>query len=94
MQRVADRLSSRESGAAQKLLNAYLAYMDVHGQPDRKHESACAAALEYWYLCTVDKNAELDEIAFQYGVSERLMRIYVQRFNACMQAHKQSQQGE
>ena len=94
VQRVADRLLSKDHGAAQKLLDAYLTYVKEYGQPDRKHEDVCAAALEYWYLKSADQTLDADDVAAQYGVSARIMRVYVQRFDACMQAHKQSQQGE
>ena len=84
VQRVADRLLHKYGSAAKKLLDAYLAYLQTYPQPDKKHESACAAALEYWYLCSIGKKVCEEEIAASYGITMRMLRIYANRFETCM----------
>lgn len=92
VQRVADRLSGEDPAAAKVLLNAYLSYLDAYGQPDSRHENACAAALDAWYHIHKGKKPKEESIARMYGVSVRMMRAYLRRFESCMQ--KQEQQGE
>ena len=84
VQRVADELSGRDQNAASALLSAFLAYLNAYGHPDSKHENACAAALEYWYVRQSGKLVKDDVIAQRYGVSVRLMHQYVRRFDSCM----------
>ena len=94
VQRVADELSPKDRKASKILLDAFLAYLDAYGYPDVKHEDACAAALEYWYHVHAERKINEAGIAARYGVSVRMMRAYVRRFESCTQKHKQPQQGE
>ena len=84
VQRVADRLTQKDHNAAKALLKAYLAYLQAYQQPDKKHEAACAAALECWYMQDKGKSAKEADIAAAYGVSVRMMRKYMKRFESCM----------
>lgn len=94
VQQVSDVLMSEDADAPKHLLGAYLAYLNAFGQPDKKHENVCAAALELWYHHK--KGQEIDEymIAKRYGVSVRMMRIYLHRFQTGLQMQVQPQQGE
>lgn len=85
VQRVADALSKTEPGASEVLLEAFLAYLDVFGLPDSRHQDACAAALEHWYMLRTGKPVQDHQTARRYGVSVRIMRIYLRRFLSCMQ---------
>ena len=89
VQRVSDVLISRDCEAPKALLDAYLAYLDMYGHPEKKCEDACAAALECWYHGS--KGATYDEhaLAQRYGVSVRMMRMYLRRFEACLQRQEQ-----
>ena len=94
VQCVADRLENKDAGAAQMLLDMYLAYVNVYGQPDKKHEKPCAAALEYWYMSSKERTVDAHRIAASYGVSTRIMHVYLQRFFCCDKEHKSIQQEE
>lgn len=94
VQRVADVLIQKDQRAPGILLDAFLAYLNDYGHPDSRHESACAAALECWYYAGLNKNVDEARIADRYGVSVRLMRIYLHRFESCMRKKEQPQQGE
>lgn len=94
VQRVADRLRVKDSQSPNVVLDAYLRYMDRFGQPDARHEDACAAALEYWYYLHTGKRADAYMIASCHNVSVRHMNVYVRRFEVCMQKKEQTQQGE
>ncbi|MBE5798774.1 MAG: hypothetical protein E7321_02335 [Clostridiales bacterium] len=85
VQRVADRLASRYPDAPQIVLDAYLAYQAVYGQTESRHESSCAAALEYWYALRSGILSKPEEIAAQYGVSVRIMRMFLRRLESCIQ---------
>lgn len=94
VQRVADVWMSKDKQAPGFLLDAFLAYLNEYGHPDNRHEDACAAALECWYCVKRNANADEYEICHRYGVSVRLMRTYLRRFESCMLKKEQPQQGE
>lgn len=94
VQRVADSLSARHPDAPQMLLSMFLTYLDAYGRPARNHENACSAALECWYLSSKGLALDMASVCRRYGVSVRLMRMYLRRFESCMQKNKQPQQGE
>lgn len=94
VQRVSDVLMPGDSEAPKHLLGAYLAYLNAFGQPDKKHEDACAAALELWYHDMEGTKPDEHVIAKRYGVSVRMMRIYLRRFKTGLQRQEQPQQGE
>lgn len=94
VQRVADVIAPHDSGAAQILLDAYLSYLGEYGQPDARHESACAAALELWYHIFTGQKTDPNELAARYGISVRLLRIYLRRFESCVHSQQSLQQEE
>ena len=83
VQRVADVLEPHDPNATPVLLEAYLAYLDAFGKPDSKHEDVCAAALELWYRLHINRATCADAMAARYGVSIRIMRLYLRRFESC-----------
>lgn len=94
VQRVADSLSLRDSREYALILEIYLAYLSKYGEPDRRYEDACTAALEYVYHIHAGKNLRECAIAARYSVSPRMMRRFAHRFESCMQKKEQMQQGE
>ena len=93
VQRVSDALSKRAPGSSKVLLEAFLAYLNTFGLPDSRHRDACAAALEHWYMLHTGKPVQDDRSARRYGVSVRIMRIYVRRFLFCMQEKEKHNRG-
>jgi len=85
VQQVADALETEYPHASEALLNAFLTYINAYGHPDGKHEQACSAALECWYLISKGLPFHESRIAVRYGVSVRNMRLYLRRFESCMQ---------
>lgn len=95
VQRVADALLlDHDPHASGMLLDAFLSYLDTYGYPDSKHENACSAALECWYLARCKRPVQEQRIAVRYGTTIRMMRKYVRRFKLCTNAQQQTQQGE
>lgn len=84
VQRVADSIAKNDPHASDILLNAFLAYLNMYGHSDRKHENVCSAALECWYHRQCGRTINEVDIAARYGVSVRSMRKYVRRFESCM----------
>ena len=85
VQRVADALEIKSSHASDMLLKAFLDYLNIYGHPDSRHESVCSAALECWYLISNGFPLQEKQVAARYGVSVRNMRLYLRRFESCMQ---------
>lgn len=83
VQRASDALEGKYPGAAKAMLDAYLKYLARYGQPDKRHEAACTAALEYHYLLESGKPASLLDIANRMHVTPRLIRVYQRRFARC-----------
>ena len=95
VQHVADSLAVRKTKAYAFILDAYMMYLNKYGEPDSKHENACAAALEYWYcIHHTGRNQNEGKIAARYHVSPRMMRRYVCRLEACLQKQEQIQEEE
>ena len=85
VQRVADVLAKKNPHASESLLNAFLSYLNAYGHPDSRHENACSAALECWYLTSNGLTIQENRIAARYNVSIRSMHMYLRRFETCMQ---------
>ena len=79
VQKAADTLSKEFPDAPQKMLELYLEYTDAYREPQRREESALAAALEYAYHVQENRLIPLKRIAEKYGVSRRLCRVYTRR---------------
>lgn len=79
VQRVSDALSPEFPDAARVLLPLYLSYMEQYGTPKARHESACAAALEYVYHKNRGRNVKLSVIAARYNVPKRLCAVFARR---------------
>ncbi len=80
VQRVADALASQFPDAPKILLPIYLNYIGRYNEPDRKQESAMAAALEQtYYIMKCVQDVNLSVIARRYGASVRLCRVLVRR---------------
>jgi len=80
VQRTADALAARYPKAPQMLLGYFLVYLQRYGQPAKRHEGACAAALEYMYLMRNGKQSNPTSISRKYHVSPRIMMLYARRF--------------
>ena len=85
VQRIVDALPVKDANTSETLLKAFLSYLSAYGHPDRRHENACSAALEAWYLKRQGYPTSESSIAARYGVSVRNMRVHLRRFESCMQ---------
>lgn len=85
VQLVTDMLSPAFPDAPQTLLSVYLQYLECYDPPCARHESACAAALEYVYHLQAGRAIALDTIARRYGVSARLCGVYVRRLRRALE---------
>lgn len=79
VQRVSDALAPEFPDAPRVLLPRYLAYMERYGAPKGRHESACAAALEYVYHKASGRDVDMAVIAARYDAPRRLCAAFARR---------------
>lgn len=79
VQRAADALSPDYPEAARMMLPLFLRYLEVYETPDSRHDSACAAALEYVFHRSAGRQVNMLVIARRYGVTKRLCALFARR---------------
>lgn len=92
VQRVTDALAQSFPDAPQTLLSIYLRYLERCDNPPRRHEPACAAALEYVFHRQSGRKIAEETIAARYGVSARLCRVYIRRFQRILKQEEEQRE--
>lgn len=93
VQRASDALSQDFPDAPQVILPVFIAYLNRYGTPRGRMADACVAALEYAYHSQSGHRVKLDTIARRTGVSPRLCRVCLRRFERAQQGEAQQTQG-
>ena len=92
LQRVCDQLGTRFADAPKVLLPVYIRYLEMYEEPKRKHEAACAAALEYMYFYL--KKTALDSSGcadLDHSAPRRLCSVFIRRLIKAAQDSKEKQ---
>lgn len=79
VQAACDALSPDFPQAPKMLLPMYIAFLEQNGEPKRREQPACAAALEYLFHRLSGRKVGLNRITAKYGVSPRLCRTKANR---------------
>lgn len=88
VQRAADALSPDYPEAARMMLPLFLRYLEAYGTPDNRHESACAAALEYVFHRSAGREVDMQAIAGRYSVTRRMCAFFSRRMLCLLHEEK------
>jgi len=92
LQRACDQLGARFSDAPKVLLPVYIRYIEMYAEPKRKHEAACAAALEYMYFYLKKIKQDIPEHVYTgRGITRRLRSVFIRRLMKAEQSCAEEQ---
>ncbi len=83
VQMASDGLCAAYPDAPQIMLDAYLCYLNRYGHPPKRHEAACAAALQQIYFECSGLDPSLPQYSYDGAPSIRLIHLYLKRFHRC-----------